>query len=99
MTARLARVELLELFVPHLFSATDRAYPKPSPDVYLHAASMMGVAPGYCAVIEDSVPGVQAGIAAGMAVFGYTPSGRSAALSQLGAHVFTCMADLPALLD
>jgi HAD superfamily hydrolase (TIGR01509 family) len=98
MTARLAQVELLDLFMPHLFSATDRGHPKPSPDVYLHAASIMGVAPASCAVVEDSIPGAQAGIAAGMHVFGYVPSGRSKELLQLGANVFTSMAELPALL-
>jgi HAD superfamily hydrolase (TIGR01509 family) len=98
MTARLAQVELLDLFMPHLFSAMDRAHPKPSPEVYLHAASTMGVAPASCAVVEDSIPGTQAGIAAGMHVFGYVPSGRSKELFELGANVFTSMAELPALL-
>lgn len=97
MRGRLAKVELLDLFTPHLFSATDRPRPKPSPDVYLHAASTMGVEPDFCAVVEDSVPGVQAGMAAGMTVFGYAPRG-STELAQLGAHVFTSMAELPALL-
>ena len=98
MTGRLAQVELLDLFAPHLFSAADRGQPKPSPDVYLHAASIMGVAPASCAVVEDSIPGAQAGIAAGMQVFGYVPSGSSNQLSRLGASVFTSMVQLPALL-
>jgi HAD superfamily hydrolase (TIGR01509 family) len=98
MTDRLAHVELLELFAPHLFSAADRGKSKPSPDVYLHAASTMGVAPRSCAVVEDSIPGAQAGIAAGMQVFGYAPGGSSGQLSQLGVNVFTRMTDLPGLL-
>lgn len=98
MTVRLARVELLDLFMPHIFSAMERAYPKPAPDVYLHAAATMGAAPASCAVVEDSIPGVRAGIAAGMTVFACAPSGRSRELSALGAHVFTRMAELPALL-
>ncbi len=99
MTARLARIGLLESFAPHLFSATERARPKPFPDVYLHAAATMGVSPECCAVVEDSTPGARAGIAAGMTVFGYAQtSDRGAELSRLGAHVFTSMEQLPALL-
>jgi beta-phosphoglucomutase-like phosphatase (HAD superfamily) len=41
---------------------------KPAPDVYLLAASRLGVAPESCLVIEDSIPGVQAAKAAGMFV-------------------------------
>src|SRR5208282_4639240 len=48
--------------------------PKPAPDLFLHAAERMGAAPGHCLVIEDSVPGVTAGVAAGMTVFGFSGS-------------------------
>ncbi len=33
----------------------------------------MGVEPKHCAVVEDSMPGIQAGIRAGMKVFAYQP--------------------------
>lgn len=39
---------------------------KPAPDIYLLAAQRMGVAPGRCLALEDSVPGAQAAKAAGM---------------------------------
>jgi HAD superfamily hydrolase (TIGR01509 family) len=39
---------------------------KPAPDMFLLAAERLGVEPGSCVVIEDSPPGVQAGVAAGM---------------------------------
>jgi HAD superfamily hydrolase (TIGR01509 family) len=39
---------------------------KPAPDMFLLAAERLGVAPEQCIVIEDSPPGVQAGVAAGM---------------------------------
>ncbi|MDP5009075.1 MAG: HAD-IA family hydrolase, partial [Glaciimonas sp.] len=42
---------------------------KPDPTLFLHAAQQMGVAPSRCVVVEDSVPGARAGIAAGMRVF------------------------------
>jgi HAD superfamily hydrolase (TIGR01509 family) len=41
---------------------------KPNPDVYLLAASRLGVDPARCLVVEDSLSGVQAGRAAGATV-------------------------------
>ena len=46
--------------------------PKPYPDVYLRAAEMLGVRPCDCVVFEDSLPGIEAARAAGMAVVGLT---------------------------
>jgi HAD superfamily hydrolase (TIGR01509 family) len=43
---------------------------KPAPDMFLEAARRLGVAPDSCVVVEDSPPGVQAGLAAGMATVG-----------------------------
>jgi HAD superfamily hydrolase (TIGR01509 family) len=62
---------LYERFAGHIFSATEVANGKPAPDLFLHAASRMGVEPADCAVVEDSRYGVQAARAAGMDVFGY----------------------------
>lgn len=42
--------------------------PKPAPEIYLKAASRLGVEPGECLVLEDSPIGVRAGLAAGMQV-------------------------------
>ena len=50
----------------------DVARPKPHPDIYLHAARMLGVTPQDCVVFEDSVTGVRAARAAGMRVVGVT---------------------------
>jgi beta-phosphoglucomutase len=41
--------------------------PKPDPEIYVLCARRLGVAPGDCLVIEDSQPGVEAAVAAGMA--------------------------------
>jgi HAD superfamily hydrolase (TIGR01509 family) len=95
---RLAAVGLLERFEAHLFSAIEVRRAKPAPDVYLHAAKAMGVEPARCAVVEDSVPGVRAAVAAGMAVFGYARLTAEAALREAGACTFHRMAELPALL-
>lgn len=42
---------------------------KPDPGLFLHAARAMGIAPGACVVVEDSLTGVAAGVAAGMTVY------------------------------
>jgi HAD superfamily hydrolase (TIGR01509 family) len=56
---------------PNVFSTTMVARGKPAPDLFLHAARTMGVQPGHCVVVEDSIAGVQAGVAAGMHVVGF----------------------------
>lgn len=63
---------LLEKFEPHIFSATMVRNGKPAPDLFLHAASRMGVEPANCIVIEDSPAGILAAKAAGMCVFAFT---------------------------
>ena len=94
---------LMPFFEGHVFSGHDLPRSKPFPDVYLAAAASLGVDPRRCAVVEDTVTGVTAGVAAGATVFGYSPpeAGHDAppALRAAGATViFTDMADLDALL-
>ncbi|WP_329463711.1 HAD family hydrolase [Streptomyces sp. NBC_01431] len=55
-----------------VFSSEDVGRGKPAPDLFLHAAERMGVAPERCAVVEDSRLGVEAARAAGMDVYGFT---------------------------
>ncbi|MER6678402.1 HAD family hydrolase [Streptomyces sp. NPDC000983] len=55
-----------------IFSSQDVGRGKPAPDLFLYAAERMGVAPERCAVVEDSPLGVQAAVAAGMDVYGFT---------------------------
>src|SRR5690606_38447987 len=61
----------LERFEPAIFSATMVARGKPDPDLFLHAATAMGVAPERCLVVEDSPTGIAAAKRAGMRVFAY----------------------------
>jgi beta-phosphoglucomutase-like phosphatase (HAD superfamily) len=86
-------------FAGRIFSATDVEHGKPAPDLFLHAAAAMGVHPKNCAVVEDSRPGVEAALTAGMRAFAYgggvTPPER---LAVAGAFVFADMAQLPDLL-
>lgn len=49
-----------------VLTGSDIEHPKPAPDIYLLAASRLGVEPAGCLVLEDSVPGVRAALAAGM---------------------------------
>jgi D-ribulokinase len=81
------------MFAPNIFSAADVAEGKPSPDLFLHAARAMGVAPKDCLVIEDSVAGVAAGRAAGMPVFGFVGASHFVALDE-GAHLTAAGAEL-----
>lgn len=89
---------LLERFEGRLFSAQQVERGKPFPDLFLHAARVMGADPSRCVVIEDSLPGVQAGCAAGMQVFGYAADGDGQALATAGARVIHAMAELGAIL-
>ena len=70
-------------FTPELtFSAYDIQAWKPKPDLFLHAAEKMKIAPVDCVVIEDSPAGIEAGLAAGMQVIGYSSHEDTSALSQ-----------------
>ena len=95
----LAKTGLLDRFDGRIFSADDVAHGKPAPDLFLHAAAVMGVEPARCAVVEDSAHGVAAARAAAMWAFGYaggvTPAG---ALEGPRTIVFQDMRDLARLL-
>jgi HAD superfamily hydrolase (TIGR01509 family) len=55
-----------------IFSSEDVGRGKPAPDLFLYAAERMGAVPERCVVVEDSPLGVQAAVAAGMDVYGFT---------------------------
>ncbi|WP_048439775.1 HAD family phosphatase [Caenimonas sp. SL110] len=100
---QLDKCGLMPWFGGRIFSGHEMPRSKPAPDVYLAAARAIGVSPSRCVVIEDTVTGVTAGVAAGATVFGYSPheAGHDApaALRRAGASlIFTRMSELPALL-
>ncbi|AXA71692.1 HAD family hydrolase [Achromobacter insolitus] len=100
---QLAKVGIADCFRERVFSGHEMPRSKPYPDVYLAAAQALGVDPRRCAIVEDTVTGATAGVAAGATVFGYSPdaNGHSGAeaLRNVGvAHVFTDMNALPGLL-
>ncbi len=90
--------QLLPKFEGRIFSATEVSRGKPFPDLFLHAADKMGVYPKNSIVVEDSVYGVQAGVAAGMAVLGYAERTDPEILKNAGATVFYDMLELPELI-
>jgi HAD superfamily hydrolase (TIGR01509 family) len=100
---QLKKCGLLEYFEGRVFSGHELPRSKPAPDVYLVAADSVDVPPSRCLVIEDTITGVAAGIAAGATVWGYSPpeAGHDApqALQRAGASlIFTRMEELPTLM-
>jgi HAD superfamily hydrolase (TIGR01509 family) len=97
-------LHMTPLFEGRVFSASNVARGKPHPDIFLHAAEQLGIAPGDCIVIEDSVGGVTAGRAAGATVIGLTAAshiqpGHDARLKQAGAdHVVASFAELDRMI-
>ncbi len=71
---------LAALFEGVCFTASEVARGKPAPDLFLLAASRMGTSPARCLVIEDSLNGVRAGLAAGMEVWRFTGGSHLAGL-------------------
>ena len=69
----------LARFFDFVFSASDVPNGKPAPDLFLHAASRMGVQASDCIVIEDSPAGVTAATAAGMTVIGFVGGSHAGA--------------------
>ena len=91
----LAQVGLLPYFEGRVFSGHEMPRSKPHPDVYLAAAQHLAVNPARCLVVEDTVTGVQAGVAAGATVWGYAVLGQGEDLMAAGASkLFTQMTDL-----
>ncbi len=93
---------LYDWFAPHIFSATQVPRGKPAPDLFHFAAGQMSANPARCVVIEDSVAGVRAGVAAGMTTIGFTggshcPPNHAAALREHGAA--TTFSDMSQLTD
>jgi HAD superfamily hydrolase (TIGR01509 family) len=90
---------LWDRFAGRIYSAEEVAEGKPAPDLFLHAAARMGVDPSGCAVVEDSVPGVEAALAAGMDAYAYGGGVTDeASLRRPGVTTFADMAELPGLL-
>jgi HAD superfamily hydrolase (TIGR01509 family) len=90
--AALTQLSILDCF-DHVITSESVARGKPHPDVFLAAANALGVEPKHCLVFEDSLIGVKAAVAAGMAV-ACVPSGSSDEIRRLTPHVFATLADV-----
>jgi HAD superfamily hydrolase (TIGR01509 family) len=99
MDRTLALTDLRRHFGADVYSVTEVPRSKPHPDIFLHAAERMGATPEHCCVVEDSPLGVEAGLAAGMPVFGFADGGEGAILEDAGARIFRAMAELPGLVS
>ena len=71
---------LLEHFAGRIVSAYEVGVWKPDPELFLHAARLLGTPPERCAVVEDSDYGIAAGVTAGMQVFALVPERRAEAM-------------------
>lgn len=102
--AALTRTGMVELFGGRYFTPDLVGHAKPHPGLYLAAAAGFGVPPARCLVLEDSVTGVTAAVAAGMTVLGFIggghiAEGQEARLKAAGAkYVFSDMGKLPELV-
>lgn len=98
LQAKLLRLGVAELFAGRCLSFQDVARPKPAPDLYLAAARACGAAPADCVVVEDSLLGAEAGLAAGCRVLGLTHSTDESVFRGIGATPLAGMDALPGLL-
>ncbi|UES48834.1 HAD family hydrolase [Roseibium aggregatum] len=76
LTHKLQHTGLFPYFEPHIYSGEQVTNGKPAPDLFLFAADKLGVDPKAALVVEDSVNGVKAGLAAGMTVWGFVGGGH-----------------------
>jgi HAD superfamily hydrolase (TIGR01509 family) len=82
-----------------VFSAHSVERGKPAPDLFLYAAATMGVKPDRSVVVEDTMIGVQAALAAGMRVIAYAPDGDRSEFSRAGVGTVGALDDLPGVLS
>jgi HAD superfamily hydrolase (TIGR01509 family) len=89
--------DLAEFFSDRIFSSYVVNSWKPDPGLLLYAASRMGFSPSDCAVVEDSLLGIQAAASAGMRSFLFDPE-RNVSIDSSLAVTFREMSVLPGLL-
>ncbi|SBS33499.1 6-phosphogluconate phosphatase [Marinomonas aquimarina] len=95
---KLELINLTETFATR-FAVNDVAQGKPAPDLYLKAADALKVAPEHCIVIEDSLAGIKAGVAAGATVLAFSAVLPAQAQLEAGATAtFKSMSELMLLL-
>lgn len=105
MRMTLAKTGIIEYVRGRVFSFEDVTRGKPAPDLFLHAAKTLNVPAGLAIVVEDSLTGIQAAVAAGMRPLGYCPPNSDGSenillpqMRALGAEIFFSMDDLIPLI-
>lgn len=90
----LEMVPLSTYFAEHIYNVdhVNKAY-KPNPDVYLHAAKMLQVAPCDCIAIEDSLSGIKAAKAAGMYCIAIN-TGKNRELLKQADEIVECFSEI-----
>jgi HAD superfamily hydrolase (TIGR01509 family) len=83
----------------HIYSSLQVPRGKPFPDIFLHAAKEMNFTPDQCIVIEDSGPGVEASLSAGMRVLLYSPLSKGKSKFAKEVTAFNDMSKLPDLIQ
>ena len=89
----------LDAFFRNITSSYEVAKGKPAPDVFLKAAEKNSHTPDRCIVIEDTIFGVQAGLAAGMKVLCFQPEPAMTYRVPDGVVVFDSMKQLPGCIE
>lgn len=105
MRMTLAKTNIMPYVQGRVFSFEDVTRGKPAPDLFLHAAKTLNVEPATAVVVEDSLTGIQAALAAGMRPLGYCPPNANGSdnillpeMRALGAEVFFSMDELIPLI-
>jgi HAD superfamily hydrolase (TIGR01509 family) len=98
MAMTLRHTGLWDRFEGRIFSASEVRRGKPAPDLFLHAARRMGFDAAATAVVEDSVPGIEAARAAGMRALAFARHTDADLLAAAGGEPLYDIAALPELL-
>lgn len=97
MQHSLGLTDMLSYFDDRLFSGYDIQRWKPDPAIVFHAAQQMQVPVDRCILVDDSVAGAQAGIAAGIPVFYFCADPHNQPIDHPLVTTFDDLAQLPAL--
>lgn len=105
MRMTLAKTGIMPYVQGRVFSFEDVTRGKPAPDLFFHAAKTLNVEPAASIVVEDSLTGIQAALAAGMRPLGYCPPNANGSdnillpdMRRMGAEVFFSMDELIPLI-
>ena len=97
VVAEVLELKSLKRFFSAVVTASEVQNGKPAPDIFLRTAELLRVPPQGCCVIEDSKPGIAAGLAAGMQVIAIANTHATAELRH-ATHVVRTYEEIERLL-